>query len=38
MADQIRTDIKTAGGGVFSGGTYGVRTDGGRKRSLRRSR
>jgi cytoskeletal protein CcmA (bactofilin family) len=23
MADQIRTDIKTAGGGVFTGGTYG---------------
>ena len=23
MADQIRTDIKTAGGGTFSGGTYG---------------
>jgi cytoskeletal protein CcmA (bactofilin family) len=23
MADQIRTDIKTAGGGTFTGGTYG---------------
>ncbi len=23
MADQIRTDIKTAGGGTFAGGTYG---------------
>ncbi len=23
MADQTRTDIKTAGGGTFTGGTYG---------------